>query len=214
MKLTNLEIKEINKKYYSSNNKDNNLSKDTVNNISIETFDIINTFLTDIKLSTKTNTLSTSNMLQNFKKRFDSYQKLYTKYYNKVITEDKLIFAKLMNYLTAEGNCLDESNWRNGCSSNMPLVLQYKINYNGKNIEGYHCKNEKIYIESHVYHKFRNEILEPLMGNDLSNDNNHKQTELEICTFYDIYFNTLNLADLPPGKPGGFRLNSITKKVL
>lgn len=34
------------------------------------------------------------------------------------------------------------------------------------------------------------------MGNDLSNDNNHKQAELEISTFYDIYFNTLNLDNL------------------
>ena len=201
MKLTNLEIKEINKKYYNNNRCDSS-NKKTVNNISIDTFDIVNSFLTEIKLSTKTNNFNTANTLKNFEKRLNAYNKLYMKYYNKVIQEDRLIFSKLINYLTAEGKHPDPYSMS---SSNMPLALEYKASYKDKTVDGIYYGDKEIYIESDIHFEFHKNISKSLLIDDYGDLDDKYCTKLislldnikfELYTLYNIKFNINNIAKL------------------
>ena len=213
MKLTNLEIKEINKKYYTEEYNSTS-DNDTVRGISVKTFDIINDFLLEIKLSNKVTDFK--DYKQNPTKRFEAYSNSYDKYYNMVRVEDRLIFSKLVNYITAENeikfadNNKHTFNYRDylySHSSNLPLIVNYKASYKGAIING--LFEEKSYIESDLIYNLKEYLLRSFITNaDRLNWSERSkiidEIKIEAYPCYNIDFNTSDL----------FKLEKTTSKIL
>ena len=213
MKLTNLEIKEINKKYYTEEYNSTS-DNDTVRGISVKTFDIINDFLLEIKLSNKVTDFK--DYKQNPTKRFEAYSNSYDKYYNMVRVEDRLIFSKLVNYITAENeikfadNNEHTFNYRDylySHSSNLPLIVNYKASYKGAIING--LFEEKSYIESDLIYNLEKYLLRSFIANaDRLNWSERSkiidEIKIEAYPCYNIDFNTSDL----------FKLEKTTSKIL
>lgn len=132
MLLTKQEKSELLQKYYS----EKGMNADQLFGIDVKTFEIINNFLEEIKSVTKSESLYRTQALKNSKTRLDKYEKIYSKYIDKVRKEDKLIFSKLINYITSEGGNIKSYN--GDSASNMPMYISYKIAYKKDFIAGIH----------------------------------------------------------------------------
>ena len=194
-----LNINEVNelKKYYTSTDidTDTDTDKTKVLGINIATFKIINAFLNEIKLSTKSDTIFRNQAFKNSESRLNKYDELYPMYINKIKDEDKLIFSKLINYITSEGYY--GGSYSKECASNLPMHIDYKITYKDKTISGTYRK-DSYYTESSLMYEMLKD-MEKEFGIDRASNNIFEVTgsmKMKIYSSYDIEFNIENIDEL------------------
>lgn len=158
-----------------------------IQNIHISTFKLINKFLEEIKMSTKSDSLFRTTAIKNTGFRYAKYHARYKHYFTQVIDSDKSIFAKLVNYITAEGGN------RNGYSeyaSNMPMCIDYSISYKSKVLKGVY-REDRYYCESNLMYRLSKMILKEFNEEGTLNSQFKalESMKMEIYSSYDILFN-------------------------
>ena len=186
MLLTIKEIELLNEKYYTTKSTNNK----KILGINIETFRVINEFLEEIKLATKRKSISSTKESKPSKIRIEKYEELYPLYLKKIEDEDKLIFSKLINYITSEGGKIDS--YIREEASNLPIYIDYKVEYKNQFARGTYRKDYYVGESSLMY------SLVKKLAKDF-NEDEHKASsieefmKIEAYSSYDIEFNLENI---------------------
>ena len=166
MLLTIKEIELLNEKYYTTKSTNNK----KILGINIETFRVINEFLEEIKLATKRKSISSTKESKPSKIRIEKYEELYPLYLKKIEDEDKLIFSKLINYITSEGGKIDS--YIREEASNLPIYIDYKVEYKNQFARGTYRKDYYVGESSLMY------SLVKKLAKDF-NEDEHKASSIE-----------------------------------
>ena len=186
MLLNKNEINEL-KKYETETVVDTN----SIFGINIKTFSVINDFLKEIRNSIKANGLFERNSKENTNIRVSRYEELYSTYENKVCESDRLIFSKLINFITAEGG--DSKSYQSGYASNMPMKIEYVAKYKGKEVSGEYTQ-DTYNTESSLMYALGSYLLNAFGESEKQFYSKiEDKVSIKISSSYDVHFDIENL---------------------
>lgn len=186
MLLTIKEIELLNEKYYTTQFANNK----KILGINIETFRVINEFLEEIKLATKRRSISSTKDSRPSKIRCEKYEELYPLYLKKIEDEDKLIFSKLINYITSEGGKADS--YMKKEASNLPIYIDYKIEYKNQFACGTYRKDYYM-NESSLMYSLVKKLAKDFNEDEYRASSIEEFMKIEAYSSYDIEFNLENI---------------------